>query len=213
VEALSELGIVGLAIVVALLAVPLVWATRRRDHHLLPAAAGAYAAFAAHACVDWDWELPAVTLAGLFCATAIGSLADDGVRAISLQPAFRAVTASLAASAAVVAAAIFLGASAMEDASRALARGDSRAAERAARRAERWQPWSVEPVLIQGRAQLATGERLAAQIQFVRATSREPDDYRGWLALAAVSEGKAAEAAVERERRLNPRAIVDLSGS
>jgi O-antigen ligase len=213
VEALSELGIIGLALVVMLLAAPLVWAVRRRDHPLMPAAAGAYAAFAAHAVVDWDWELPAVTLAGLFCATGIAALADEGARMISLRTAPRALTAAAGASAAVVAVAVFLGASAMESASRALARGDAPAAERAARRAERLQPWSVEPLLMQGRAQLATGERLAAQIQFVRAINREPDDYRAWLALAAVTDGEVAEAAVQRARTLNPRSVSDLSRS
>ena len=35
------------------------------------AAAGGYVAFLFHAGVDWDWEMPAVTVAGLFCGAAL----------------------------------------------------------------------------------------------------------------------------------------------
>jgi O-Antigen ligase len=213
VEALSELGVVGLAVVIALLVVPLAWAIRIRGSGLAPAAAGAYAAFAAHACVDWDWELPAVTLAGLFCGVALGSLADNESPVGSLRPTSRMCTAALGAAAATVALAMFLGASAVEDASRALARGDPGAAEHAARRAERWQPWSVEPLLMRGRARLLAGDLFMAQVQFLRATHRDPGDYRAWLALAGVSEGEPAKEAVQRATELNPFAVSSLSAS
>jgi hypothetical protein len=31
----------------------------------------AYVAFVVHAGLDWDWELPAVTLTGIFCGIAV----------------------------------------------------------------------------------------------------------------------------------------------
>jgi hypothetical protein len=34
-------------------------------------ATGAYVAFLFHIGVDWDWEMPAVTVAGLACGTAL----------------------------------------------------------------------------------------------------------------------------------------------
>jgi hypothetical protein len=34
-------------------------------------ATGAYTAFLVHAAVDWDWEVPAVTIAGLACGAAL----------------------------------------------------------------------------------------------------------------------------------------------
>jgi hypothetical protein len=43
----------------------------------MPAAVGAYAAFLVHAGLDWDWELPAVVVAGLCCA---GAVAAAGLR-------------------------------------------------------------------------------------------------------------------------------------
>ena len=71
-ETLAELGPVGLVVLVALLALPLtaVVAARRR-HPLAVAAAGAYVAFLAHAAVDWDWEMPVVTVTALVCAVVV----------------------------------------------------------------------------------------------------------------------------------------------
>ena len=212
VEALSELGVVGLVLVVILLGAPLAWGIRSRASPLAPAATGAFGAYAAHACVDWDWEMPAVTLAGLFCAVALGSTADGRSRR-AVGPAGRGVAVAAGAIAATLALAGFLGATAMEDASRALARGDLSAADAAARRATRWQPWSADPLLVRGRARLSMGDRAAARGLFARAAGRDPNDYRVWLALAAVTEGEVARAAVVRARELNPRAVRGLSAS
>ena len=66
-EMLAELGLVGLALLALVLVPPLVGAFRGAS----AAAAGAYVAFLVHAGVDWDWEMPAVTLAGLFCGAVL----------------------------------------------------------------------------------------------------------------------------------------------
>jgi O-antigen ligase len=63
-QAFSELGVVGLVLVVALLAYPLVVAIRGGS--VVPAAG--LTVFAFHAGVDWDWQLPVVTLAALALA-------------------------------------------------------------------------------------------------------------------------------------------------
>src|SRR5207253_11320194 len=68
IETLAELGLPGLGLLVALLATPLVVAARvRRRFRYTAAATGAYAVYLVHAGVDWDWELPGVTLTALFC--------------------------------------------------------------------------------------------------------------------------------------------------
>ena len=69
-ETLAELGPIGLALLLAALLIPLLALRGRRDP-LLATAAAAYVAFLVHAGVDWDWELPAVTLAGLACGSAM----------------------------------------------------------------------------------------------------------------------------------------------
>jgi O-antigen ligase len=66
-ETLAELGFVGLGLLALALAPPLVAAFRGTS----AAAAGGYVAFLFHAGVDWDWEMPAVTIAGLLCGAAI----------------------------------------------------------------------------------------------------------------------------------------------
>jgi hypothetical protein len=58
-ETLAELGPVGLVLLLLFLAVPL--ARARTD----AVAASAYVAFLVHALLDWDWEMPAVTLAAV----------------------------------------------------------------------------------------------------------------------------------------------------
>jgi O-antigen ligase len=70
-ETLAELGIVGLGLLALALAPPLVAAFRGAGRGASAAAAGGYVAFLFHAGVDWDWELPAVTVAGLLCGAAL----------------------------------------------------------------------------------------------------------------------------------------------
>jgi O-antigen ligase len=67
-EMLAELGAVGLALLLLALGPPLVVALRGAR---FPAAAAGYVAFLFHAGVDWDWELPAVTVAGLLCGAQL----------------------------------------------------------------------------------------------------------------------------------------------
>jgi O-antigen ligase len=69
-ETLGELGPFGLALLLAALLIPLLALRGRRDPLLATAGAG-YVAFLVHAGVDWDWEIPAVTLAGLACGSAM----------------------------------------------------------------------------------------------------------------------------------------------
>lgn len=69
-ETLAELGIVGLALLAAFLLLPLVPLPRGRPPEVA-AAAGAYVVFLVHAGVDWDWEMPAVVVAGLCCGAAV----------------------------------------------------------------------------------------------------------------------------------------------
>jgi O-antigen ligase len=67
-ETLAELGPLGLLLLLAMLLVP--FRSARSGAAYVPAALGAYAAFLVHAGLDWDWELPAVIVAGLCCGAA-----------------------------------------------------------------------------------------------------------------------------------------------
>jgi O-antigen ligase len=83
-ESLAELGPLGLGLLAVALAVPLA-ALRGRQNAVVAALAGAYVAFLVHAAVDWDWELPAVTLTGFLCgAAALVGAARPEPRALRL---------------------------------------------------------------------------------------------------------------------------------
>lgn len=77
-ETLAELGIPGLLLLLSALLPPLLVLGRGRDPLRATAAAG-YVAYLIHTGVDWDWELPATTIAGLLCAAAllVGGRGDD----------------------------------------------------------------------------------------------------------------------------------------
>ena len=62
---------IGLALLLATLALPLTALSQARGLPLGPAAAGAFVAYLLHAAADWDWEMPVVTLSALFCAAVL----------------------------------------------------------------------------------------------------------------------------------------------
>ena len=76
-ETAAELGIVGLALLLVALGAPLAAAARTRENRLVTTAAAAYVAFLVHAGLDWDWEMPVTTFAGLACGAALLVSARD----------------------------------------------------------------------------------------------------------------------------------------
>jgi O-antigen ligase len=70
-ETAAELGVVGLVLLLCALGAPLVAAARTQDRKLVAPATAAYSAFLVHAGLDWDWEMPVTTLAGLACGAAL----------------------------------------------------------------------------------------------------------------------------------------------
>jgi hypothetical protein len=201
-ETLGELGIVGLALLAGLLAVPLAAAVAARAGPMVPAAGGAYAAFLAGAAVDWHWELPAVGLAGLACGAALllAARRDD------LEVGGRARW-SLLAAAAVLAAAAFVGLagqSAVAEGEEAVREGRDEAAERLAARAQRLAPWSPDPWRVEGIARQSQGREAAARESFRRALDRDEGDPELWRLLAGASGGEERRLALERAALLDP---------
>jgi len=74
-ETLTELGLVGASLLAAFLATAVAGvvrlARRRSSDPLLPAATAVLVAFALHAGIDWDWEMPAVTVVPLLLLAAV----------------------------------------------------------------------------------------------------------------------------------------------
>jgi O-antigen ligase len=75
-QTMAELGIVGLALLAAFLA-GLAWAARRAHQFAPMLVAGpiaGFVAYIAHAPLDWDWQMPAVTLVAMALAGAVLAL-------------------------------------------------------------------------------------------------------------------------------------------
>jgi O-antigen ligase len=73
VETLAELGIVGFAFLALFFAGVAMAAVRAR----VPGATAAFVVFAVHAALDWDWEMPALTLVALALAGLIVASAEE----------------------------------------------------------------------------------------------------------------------------------------
>jgi hypothetical protein len=191
-ETLAELGPIGLALLLIALAAPFAaprsWWT--------PVALAPYVAFLAHAAQDWDWELPAVTVAALACAAA-PITSSDGRRI----PRFLAIVPAALCLLVVPA---FLGNRAAAEAESAYDRGKWRDAEDAARSARSLQPWSPEPWRLLGEAQLAEGALVPARSSFRKGLAEDRDEWELWLDLGLASEGRARRSAFEQAARLNP---------
>ena len=210
-ETLAELGPVGLALLVALLAVPLAAALRSEAPGLAAPAFGGYVAFLVHAAQDWDWELPAVTLAGLACAAVLLLLAERRPRA-ALSPRIRAFALAALVALALTALGALAGNEALASASAALDRDDPGSAASAARWAERLVPWSPDPRRLHGEAELSLGNVSAARRDFRRALAIDSADWESWVDLALVSQGTARRLALAHAQRLNPREELPSGG-
>ena len=77
-ETAAELGLVGLLLLATAFAGAVVCAVRarRRDELLAAGPIAVAAMWAVHAGLDWDWELPGVTLPALICVSALVAIAD-----------------------------------------------------------------------------------------------------------------------------------------
>jgi O-antigen ligase len=197
-EVLSELGPLGLALLLATLAVPLAAAFRSRHERFVPAAAAAYCAFLVHAGADWDWELPVVTLSAVFVGAYLVLSAPSERRALA-SPERSAVFALTLALGAIA----FVGLvanSALTSATVALDESRPGEAVAEAGRAEVWALWSAEPSRLLARALVAQGDLRAARIALAETLSRDRGDVASWRLLAQgwPQERRRAYAAVAR---------------
>jgi O-antigen ligase len=90
VEALAELGLVGLALIVVFLG-SAAHAAYRYAAGAIWAGALVVAVYAVHAAVDWDWELPVVTLSAVLAAGAVLVQSRRDPRTVVASPSVRYV--------------------------------------------------------------------------------------------------------------------------
>jgi hypothetical protein len=203
-EMLAELGPVGLALLVIALGAPLVAAARARRHALVPFALGAYVVFLVHAVVDWDWEIPAVTLCGLFCAAAL-LVAARGEAARALGRADRGVGMAFVVALALFALVGVVGNRALASAGHAATANEWRSVDAKADTAAAWAPWSAQPWQLRAESQLAHRRLAAARASYRKAIARDSHDWTLWFGLAQASSGRSRREALAAAHRLNPR--------
>jgi hypothetical protein len=187
-EALATLGVVGLALLAAALAIPLAAGVTRRRAALAPFALGAYAAYLAHAIVDWDWQITGVTLpvVALVAAVLLG-----GEPALRLRPVLYG--------AGVVLAAIGLWGIASQT---TLSKVKSWST---AQHAADVQPWSTAPWQRLGEYDLDHRHYAEARRALGKAVAKDGRDWQLWYDLARASDGATRAHALDRAEALNPR--------
>ena len=203
-ETLGELGIVGLVLLGAFLLVPLLAVRHRRAPHVSVALA-AYAAFLVHAGIDWDWEMPAVMIAGLTCGAAALVAARDGTVTRSLVPKVRYAGVAMLTVVGLFAATALVGNRALDAGTAAAASKDWSRAESEARSARTWLPWSSEPWRLLGDARFGRGDFAAAAAAYRRAIALDPRNWQLWFDLGFSTSGGESAAAFARARLLDPR--------
>jgi O-Antigen ligase len=204
VETLAELGPPGLALLLATLALPLLAAARARSQSFVPAALAAYLAFLVHAAADWDWEMPAATLLGLFCAAALLLAGRPATPRFLPRPARVAALAGAVALAAVGFVGL-IGDGALDASARAASSERWKQSASEARKAIHWLPWSAEAWRRLAIAQSHEGDELAARASLGRAIAKSPEEWRPWVSLMRLSDGRAQRQALRQAARLDPR--------
>jgi tetratricopeptide (TPR) repeat protein len=208
-EVLAELGPLGLLLLGIALGTPLVAGVAARGHPLVPLTLAAYVAFLVHAAVDWDWEMPAVTLAALSCAVALLTLGREESARI-LSPRTRAIGTAVAVLLALVAFVGVTGASALAASDRELAKGRYGEARSQANKAARWWRWSPDPWRQLGDIAAEQGDTEAASGYYRKAISKDGSDWLLWYDLSTVTTGGESSRALAQAKRLNPYASSDF---
>jgi O-Antigen ligase/Tetratricopeptide repeat len=228
-ETLAELGIVGLALLVAfLLSVGATGVGRLHrvggeERSAVAALLAAFVAFLFEAGIDWMWELTAV---GVVMALIAGLLTGPATSWAVAEPepplqtsSFRVlrIAAVAAAMGLVIGEAIpLLTEMEVRRSQDAAESGDFSAAISDARGARSLQPWAASPYLQLALVEEEFGDLPAALDSIHRAIQRDDDDWRLWL-VAARLETKAGNVDAAREnlaraRELNPRSPLFASG-
>jgi tetratricopeptide (TPR) repeat protein len=177
-------------------------AVRARREPLVPFAAAAFVAWLVHAGVDWDWEIPAVTLPALACAAVICNAVPG--RAYALGTKARIGIGTAAAAIAVFGIVAGIGNQALASSQNALNGQNYAKAETDAKKAARWAPWLADPWIIQGQIAALGRDVTTARRDFRKAIAKDPHDYLAWYGLAAVETGKARRQASAKVVALNP---------
>jgi hypothetical protein len=209
-QSLGEVGLIGLALLLAGLAplfAMLVRRMRGSDQALGAALVACAGGWALHAGFDWDWQVPAVT----FWLFALGGIALSRRPAPAgerrpLRVPVRATLGVVLVAAAGFPALVAVSQSKLDSALNAYERGDCSAAVDAARSARAAMPLRPEPRALLGYC-AARGRHWAEAVGDLRAAvSRDPADWedRYGLAVVLAADGRDPRPAAAAAQLLDP---------
>ena len=210
IETLGDLGVVGLLFVALFVLGTLVGIAPRgrgRDRALYAALFSAGLAWAVHAGVDWDWQMPAVSLPfAALGGLALGRPAWRGGSARRFETPRVLAVGCLVVAAAVLPALVLASQGRLNEATSAYAAGDCSQADRLAGRSidllgTRAPPWQIESL-----CSVLAGRYRLAEAQLRDGLAQDPNDWQLQAALAAstAAAGGDARAQAAVALRLNP---------
>ena len=212
IEVLGELGLVGFLALVAALLTLLGGLARRALRHdgrrpLYAAVLAVTVAWAVHAGVDWDWEMPAVTL-WVLCLAALGTGARRGKRrlAVDLRGTARVAIALGVLALAVTPLLLMRSQAELNTSRHAFERGDCAASVDSALNSISALPVRSEPWELLGYCDMRLGKGALAVRALREAVARDPDSWEPHygLALVLAASGRDPRAEARRARALNP---------
>ncbi len=208
-QSLAELGVVGLALIVlVVLAVlgGLAARVRGRDRGLYAALFAVTLAWAVHQGFDWDWQMPAVTLAVFMLAGLALARADDGRPGLSGLPFARTFVALgwLVLALAPLFASVSY--ARLHRSAQELKRGDCVAAKRDALSSLSFSARRPQAYVVVGVCDLEQGFAQQAVPAMAEAVSLEPGSWEDqfWLGVARAGAGEDPHSAIARAIALNP---------
>jgi O-antigen ligase len=210
-EAMSELGVVGLAAVLVTVVIVVgagfirAWRSEHRSLWIVIGLVGLV--WAIHAATDWDWEMPAVTLP-VFVLGACALARRGG--AVRLRPrtelVVRVALCLLASGAAIVGLRAAMSDAHLGSGVRAFNHGNCPAAVKDARASISALSSLPEPYAILGYCDIRSGSSKVAVAEMNAAVKRDPGNWRYYygLAVADASARRDPHSAIQEARRLNP---------
>jgi tetratricopeptide (TPR) repeat protein len=226
-EALAELGIIGLLLigggVLAAAAGAVRSALTLRSGEVAAAAACGIAFFVA-AAYDWIWQLAGVAVVGVgMLGFALGALPSTRAVAWARVGALRPTLAVVAVAAIIPQFVVLAAGIHLRNSQAAFNAGDAAKARSEALAAKALEPWAASPYLQVGQILQAQGQYGAAAGWLDQAISRSRRDWTLWLIAAQIQAQRAIEghhgavALAKRDadeaRRLNPHSPVFQSAS
>jgi hypothetical protein len=168
-------------------------------------------AWAVHSLIDWDWEIPAITIPALV-AVAVAASPTVGARRRARPPRGAVLLATAGALGALLlsasAALPSLSETKRVDALRDAATRDGREAIADARLAHKLDPLSVDPLFTEASLTSIGGDNAEAATLLAQASDTQPDNFRTWQRLffvqALLNDYSGAAHSIRRLTETNP---------